>query len=219
MALLGNAKPALRSAFGRSRIRFTCEKLPVDRVERFGPEFDELWHRLKWSFGVATERTADVLNWRHIGPPSLLGRSHVLACRENGRLAGYIALREPATTVPGHFVVTDIFYDPSRPDVMHNLLNAAFEDAVSRAATVFEIFGFHPGFNSQLRSQLPYVLRRAQLERLGRDNSLKSLLGVVFGADAGLSSTYWYRAPTPELAQVCAGGSWWPSGIDGDLNL
>ena len=219
MAPLGGIKPALCAAFGRSRIRFACKKLAVSRVERFGSEFDELWHRLKWNFGVATERTADVLNWRHIAPPRLLGRSYALACREEGRLLGYIALREPATTVPGHFVVTDLFYDPSRPDVMQNLLNAAFEEATARSATVFEIFGFHPRFNRQMRSQCPYVLRRTQLERLGRDNSLMSLLGVLFGADPGSSSTYWYRAPSPELEQACVAGSWWPSGIDGDLNL
>jgi len=46
-----------------------------------------------------------------------------------------------------------------------------------------------------------------------------SLLGVLFGADPGSSSTYWYRAPSPELEQACVAGSWWPSGIDGDLNL
>ncbi len=219
LGAVGGAGAALRTSLRRSRIHFACKKIPVERIERFGPEFDDLWNRLKNNYDVTTERTAEILNWRHIGTPRLLGRTYALAARENGKLLGYVGLREPSTTAPGHFIVTDLFYDPARPDAMHNLMNAAFEFAAGRGATVFEVFGFHPSLNRELLTQHPYVLNRAKLERLGRERSLKNIAGALFGRRDTSSSTYWYRAPSAELREICASGSWWPSGIDGDLNL
>ena len=135
-------------------------------------------------------------------------------------MLGYVALREPATTAPGHFIMTDLFYDPARPDVMQNLANAAFDFAAAHSASVLEVFGFHPSLNRELQTQHPYALHRAQLERLGRDASLRNVARALArrGGDAP-SETYWYRAPDPALSEVCASGAWWPSGIDGDLNL
>ncbi|HUJ02366.1 MAG TPA: non-ribosomal peptide synthetase, partial [Rhizomicrobium sp.] len=219
LGIVGGAGAAWRASFKRNRINFACKPLAVEPVARFGAEFDELWNRLKNHYDVTTERSAEMLNWRHIDTPRLLGRSYALAVRENGKLLGYVALREPSTTAPGHFIVTDLFYDPSRTDAMQNLMNAAFEFAAAHGASVFEVFGFHPSLNHELASQHPYVLRRAQLERLGRDRSLRNIAAALFGRDDTSSSTYWYRAPSAELREICATGSWWPSGIDGDLNL
>ncbi len=217
---IGGGRAALDASLGRSRIRFACRPLQIDVVERFGAEFDELWERLKPQHDVVTERTAAVLNWRHIDPPSLLGRSYALSCREGGQLLGYVALREPATTAPGHFILTDLFYDVTRSEIMHNLMNAAFDFVAGRSASVLEVFGLHPSINEALRTQNPYVLRRLQLERLGRGVSLRNILTTLARRSGDVSSaTYWYRAPSPELQQICAAGAWWPSGIDGDLNL
>ncbi len=220
LGLVGGLRAALAAGLHQTRIRFACEPLDIEPVEHFGTEFDTLWDRLKNQHAVSVVRTADLLNWRHIQPTRLLGPSYALACREAGQLLGYVALREPATTAPGHFIVTDLFYDTTRPEVLHNLMNAAFEFVAQRSATVLEIFGFHPSVMRELHTQHPYLLRRSQLERLGRGVSLASLLGTLSKSEAGAeSSTYWYRAPSPELEQICSTGSWWPSGIDGDLNL
>jgi len=220
LGIVGGIRAAMHAGLRRARIRFDCSPMQIEAVERFGPEFDDLWERLRHNYAVTTTRTSEFLNWRHINPPRLLGQSHVLACRDDGRLLGYIALREPVTTVPGHFIVTDLFYDNERPDALHNLMNAAFNYAVARSASVLEVFGFHPALNRELRTQNPYVLRRSQLERLGRDVSFRSILAAMDPRGRGApSSTYWYRAPNPELEHVCSTGAWWPSGIDGDLNL
>jgi amino acid adenylation domain-containing protein len=220
VGLPGGFQPAMRASIGRSRIDFTCRELPVEIVTHFDEEFDKLWEHARRHYDITTERTTASLNWRHIEPPRLLGRSFVLACRDGGRLGGYVALREPATTATGHVIVTDLFYDPDRPDIMRNLLNAAFRFASARSASVLEVFGFHPSLNKELRTQHPYVLQRSQLEQLGRKSSLPGLLGLLARRNGNrASATYWYRAPTPDLAQICVAGSWWPSGIDGDLNL
>jgi hypothetical protein len=202
------------------RIKFDCPPLEIEPIAHFGPEFDELWNRLKHNYAVTVERTSAFLNWRHLNPPRLLGRSYALACRDNGKLLGYVALREPVTTVPGHFIVTDLFYDSAEPKVLHNLMNAAFEFAASKSASVLELFGFHPSLYHEMLSQMPYVLRRSQLEQLGRGASLKHVLMGLAPTSRNLSSdTYWYRAPNAELDRVCSAGPWWPSGVDGDLNL
>lgn len=220
LGLAGGVRTALRSGMHGMHIRFDARPLQVERVERCGTEFDELWGRLKGSYAITTERTASFLNWRHVDTPRLLGQSHVLACRDGGQLLGYVALREPTTTAPGHFIVTDLFYDRANRDVLHNLMNAAFDFACSRGASVLEVFGFHPALNRELKSQRPYVLRRSQMERLGRGASIGTLIAALDPRSREVaSSTYWYRAPSPDLEALCSTGDWWPSGIDGDLNL
>ena len=220
LGIAGGTRAGLAAGLGRSRIRFACRKLDIGPVTQFGPEFDALWDRLKDSHPVTVVRSAAMLNWRHIHTPKLLGPSYALACREAGELLGYVALREAVTTAPGHFIVTDLFYDTARPEILHNLMNAAFDFAVARSATVLEVFGFHPTVMQELRTQHPYLLRRGQLERLGRGVSLTGVLGTLRTSDGSAeSSTYWYRTPSPELEQICSAGRWWPSGIDGDLNL
>ncbi len=220
LGLAGGVRTALRSAVRGMRIRFDAKPLQVERVEHCGAEFDALWHRLKYSYAITTERSAAFLNWRHVDAPRFLGPSHILACRDGGPLLGYVALREPTTTAPGHVIVTDLFYDRADPNVLHNLMNAAFDFARSRDASVLEVFGFHPALNRELKTQRPYVLRRSQVERLGRGASMRTLLAALDPRSREVaSSTYWYRAPSRELESVCSTGEWWPSGIDGDLNL
>jgi amino acid adenylation domain-containing protein len=203
---------------GHRRIRFACAPLPVNVMQHFGDEFDELWDRLKDGYEITTERSAAFLNWRHVGIPALLGRTHVLACRDGGRLLGYVSLREPATTAPGHVVATDLFYDRERRDAFYNLMNAAFAFALSRSASTFEVFGLHPSVIAELETQGPYVLRRRQLERLAREVSVRNVVAALRRRDE-VSTSYWWRAPDPELARFCSSAEWWPSGIDGDLNL
>jgi hypothetical protein len=216
----GGMRAALFAGLRGMRIRYAGRELQIEPVARFGSEFDALWDRVKGRYAVTTERTAAFLNWRHIDAPPLLGRSFALACRDEGRLVGYIALRAPANTVPGHFIMTDLFYDDAIPEALPSLLNGAFDLAVAQSATVFEVFGFHPSLYRRLHEQRPYVLRRSELERIGRTASLRSLMTLFdWRWREAESVTYWYRAPNAELERVCAAETWWPSGVDGDLNL
>ena len=216
----GGVRTALRASLRPMRIKFGDKPLQVEPVTHFGAEFDALWDRAKRQYDVTMERSAKLLNWRHLNLPRLLGTGHAFACRDQGERLGYIAMREPTTTAPGHFIVTDLFYDTGRPEVLHNLMDAAFDCAAARSASALEIFGFHSALNRELRRQHPYVLQRSQMERLGRGVSLRGILGALDPRRRDVpSSTYWYRAQTAELDAICATGRWWPSGIDGDLNL
>jgi hypothetical protein len=131
-------------------------------------------------------------------PPKFMGATTVLACRDNGRLLGYVAVMKRLQAVwaaPGRYVVTDLFYDKARPDVLASLMNGAFDFAKSEGGSVLEVSVMSPDLRSQLRSQHPYIPPRAE------------------------SWPYWYKAPTQELAELCESESWWPSGADGDANL
>jgi len=205
---------------GNTGIRFECSQLNIERVENFAESFDNFWNATKDNYGVTMERSSVFLNWRHINTPRILGKSFAFACIDSGRLLGYLVVRQSVNTAPGHFIVTDLFYDAHRPQVLHNLMNKAFALAEAEGGSVFEVFGFHPMLYKELANQSPYVLRRHDLELLGRTTSgLRLASGLMPGGTKAPSSTYWYRVPTRELADVCLRESWWPSGVDGDLNL
>ena len=196
--------PAIKLAalFGRfrflrnSRIRFKCGKLPVEPVDSFTDEFDRFWEDNKRDYGITIVRNKEFLNWRHIKTPKLAGKSFVFACRDKGRLAGYIAIakRGYMNSRPGHFVVTDIFYSLGRKDVIRNLMNHAFSFAKDNGASTFEISGFNPVIMNETRDQRPRIFK-------------------------SLNWTYWYKAPASEALEISRSGTWWPSGCDGDLNL
>lgn len=192
----------LGAFFGRvrflrnSQIRFKCDKLTVELIDSFTDEFDRFWEDNKRDYGITIVRNKEFLNWRHIKIPKFAGRSFVFACRDNGRLAGYIAItkRGYANSRPGHFVVTDIFYPLSRREVIRNLMNYAFTFAKDNGASTFEMSGFNPIIMNEVRDQRPRIFN-------------------------SLNWTYWYKAPTSETLEACRTGTWWPSGVDGDLNL
>lgn len=170
--------------------------LTVEPVRRFQDEFDALWKTIRSQYRITLVRTSDFLNWRLIDMPESLPRAFALACRENGVLKGYAVVHvRPAENVSGRFVLSDIFYDRRRKDVLTALLHHAYLLARSRDAAVFEISSFHPDVMSVARSAFPMRTTEATV------------------------CSYWFKASDPGIADVCTGGDWWPSGLDGDANM
>lgn len=184
--------------FRHRRLRFPGGTLPVMPVTEFTDEFTQFWEEQKHAYGVTAIRSRAYLQWRFIDPPLFMGKTTVLACRENGRLLGYVAVMKRLQTVwaaPGRYVVTDVFYDKARPDVLASLMNGAFELTRSEGGSVLEVAIMSAELRAALRSQCPYIPPPAE------------------------SWLYWYKAPTQEMANLCESESWWPSGADGDANL
>lgn len=183
--------------YGRhGSLKFQCQPLSVEPVTDFTPEFDVLWDEQKHHYGITTVRDQAFQHWRHTDLPRLAGESFVFACRDNRKLMGYIAVQRKDTVagVPGHFVVSDIFFDLDRRDVLHNLMNCAFEFVKDSNGSLFEVTGFNPAIIDEMMQQNPYVVE-----------------SPIW--------TYWYEAPSPELWDSASTEEWWPSGIDGDLNI
>ena len=179
------------------RLKFDCSSLPVEPVVSFTEEFDDLWENNKEDYDVTTVRDQAFLNWRHCWSDSLVGRTFAFACRDRGKLVGYIALQarsHKSGYLRGHYLVTDLFYERRRTDVLHNLMNHAFDFAKEQGCSVFQVAGYSNEVVEELKTQRPFV-RRAK------------------------SCPYWYRAPDEVKATLREESRWWPSGADGDSNL
>jgi hypothetical protein len=214
----------------RSRIAFDGPSLPVERVAWFTDEFDRFWNEHRERHDVTVERTSGFLNWRHALLPKAAGECFAFACRERGRLLGYVTLQTSGYhgRLPGCFIVTDLVYPAEREDVLRNLMNAAFRFVVERRGAILKMSGFHPMVHAALAPQRPHVidpdlLRALSRERLGRGD-LAGFFGFgdkprPSGSQRPAEGSYWYKAPSAELAQVCRHGSWWPSAVDGTTHL
>jgi hypothetical protein len=212
----------------RAGIAFACPPLPVERVTWFTDEFDQYWSEQRQRHDVTIERTATFLNWRHLLLPKAAGECFAFACRDQGRLLGYVTLQTPGYRgrQPGCFTVTDLVYPAEREDVLGNLMNTAFRFAVERGGTVLKLSGFHPAVRAALATQRPHVIAPDTLRTLAQGQLGQGLLaGLGVGRKARPSAeklaggSYWYKVPTAELAEICRSGSWWPSGVDGTSNL
>jgi hypothetical protein len=179
------------------RLRFACSKLSIEPVVSFTDEFNELWEKNKNDYNVTTVRDREFLTWRHFQVTNLVGRTFVFACRDRGQLRGYIALqaRSPESGyIPGHYVVTDLFYERSRKDVLHNLMNHAFEFAEAKGCSIFHVSGYSNDVIDELKTQRPYI-RRDKL------------------------CPCWYKSRADFESTLGEEKRWWPSGADGDSNL
>lgn len=179
------------------RLRFNCPKLSIEPVVSFTEEFNDLWENNKKDYDITTVRNRAFLNWRHCGVASLLGRTFVFACRDGGQILGYIALQarsHESGYLRGHYVVTDLFYERTRKDVLYNLMNYAFEFAKAQGCSIFQVAGYSNEVVEELKTQRPYIRRDK-------------------------SCPYWYTSLTDVEAKLCEEKRWWPSGADGDSNL
>ena len=179
------------------RIRFPNANLSVEPVREFTDDFTKLWEDHKHQYGITTVRDRRYLQWRHRDLPPVMSTTHVFACREGGALRGYLCLMERNRGLnyyPGHFRVTDVFFDRHRPEVLESLMNHAYEYARSSDGCLFEVSGFAPAVAVPLLSQRPYIKFR----------------------DAW---PYWHKTPSSNLADICSHAEWWPSGSDGDANF
>jgi hypothetical protein len=95
------------------------------KIERAGPEFDQLWRRCEAEIPVSVVRDSAWVNWRYLDAPQFDYR--VLLAERAGRPSGYVAFR--AQTHPGGVagVIADLF--------------AAEDDEASRDALLGEALG------------------------------------------------------------------------------
>lgn len=63
---------------------------PVEAIQRFGPEFDELWEQISPSLGCAVERGCEYLNWRLLDRPGQAYRNVVQRDR-GGKLEAFVS--------------------------------------------------------------------------------------------------------------------------------
>jgi len=98
--------------------RVGCEVLPVTRC---GPEFDDFFYSVAPEFGVISERTSSILNWRYVDIP--YGKYTVLLARRKGEICGYAVLR--VETIAMNFrkgIIVDFLARPDQPEALDCLI-------------------------------------------------------------------------------------------------
>ena len=180
------------------RLRFPTGTLSVEVVREITEEFGQFWEYHKKEYGVTAIRDQKYLQWRYFGMPPFLGTNHMLACRVNGLLKGYIVVMEISSAetscAPGRFRVVDIFYDLKMQEVFDALMNHAYEFAKAQGGTALEVASMSHEVMERLKTQRPYEKKSE-------------------------SWLYWYKASKEDMTEVCRTHAWWPSAADGDSNL
>jgi len=92
----------------------------VERVERVGPRFDELFRRVRDGYGLLVVRDAAYLAWRYLARPDV--RYELWTARRGRRLAGWGVFRREDGREGHRLVWGDALFDPERPDAAGALL-------------------------------------------------------------------------------------------------
>lgn len=181
------------------------EKYPesaLSRVEAvgrqdIGDEFDQLWAR-KLSEGkrLLAYRDAASLRWR-LSAPGPDGKTKILACRRDGRLAGYVlVIRDllPHLDLERSRII-DLLVERDNSNIVDLLIGAAYEEARRDGSHMLEAIGFPNVIRQRFRKANPYTRLIAQ-------------------------STFTFKAADPQIqSELALGEAWYASAFDGDTWL
>lgn len=116
--------------------------LRVERVTRFGAEWDAFYRRVAPAYGVLARRDAQRLAWRYGARPG--HEYQVFAARRGRRLQGWAVLRQQRDTTGAiQLEWGDVLVDPAVPGVTAALLEAAAFATLGSAGQV-SIAGWFP---------------------------------------------------------------------------
>jgi hypothetical protein len=102
----------------------------VERLDRAGPEFDELWSATRGQADATRCRSASDVNWSCFSWPD--GNKLLLAARLAGRLTGFAILQPLSVNGLRLLDGLDLWWDWSVPGTVESLLGAAMNYAKRR---------------------------------------------------------------------------------------
>jgi hypothetical protein len=175
-----------------------ASEFAVREINEIGDEFDGLWTREKARepMRLMSVRTAETLRWHFRQTPGV-PRSNAICCYRAGRLAGYAILMRQDSPEFGlsRIRVADLFAENDDPEVVDDLLWAAYQQARKDGVSVLELFGFPGSIRSRFARRNPYS---RQLD----------------------SWPYFYRAVGSELqATLASEQAWYACPYDGDATV
>ncbi|MCX6995546.1 MAG: hypothetical protein NTV49_00305 [Kiritimatiellaeota bacterium] len=106
---------------------------PLERISRFGEEWDAAWEDIRAEYGFTTWRSAQFLNWRYIDYPFPLYSCFV--ARSNGHISGLVVLR---LETPSYGPVLRIVDMVALPGMRHNLFASVESLARERGAILID---------------------------------------------------------------------------------
>lgn len=173
--------------------------ITIGREGVTGKEFDELFARASENFDVIVVRDSDYLNWRYCDHRA--GDFIVRTARQDGRLAGYMVMRDETKDGSRFLNIVDCLVDPRSPDVLTLLLL----DCISLAKEMnietvlcclpeghpYGKFLTDVGFLSQVRYTGNSQMKVIALERAGAGSLLAALTRKGLRTHIMLGDTDW----------------------------
>jgi GNAT superfamily N-acetyltransferase len=123
---------------------------PLERVVRFGEEWEAAWESIRKECGFTTWRSAQFLNWRYIDYPFPLYTCHV--ARRNGRITGLVVLRLETPPCGAILRIVDLV---ALPEARRGLL-AAVEQAARAQGAILVDYVFSGAMDFPLLAEAGY---------------------------------------------------------------
>jgi hypothetical protein len=175
----------------------TTHEVTEVAVSEIGDDFEDLWtQKLDEGLLLLAERTPATLRW-HFQVPGDRGTVRVLCCSRNGRLIGYMVIRNEQPDAAGlrKSLIADLLVKKDDPEVVEALFVAAYRHAEQAGSHILEVLGFPSSIQRVWAQWNPYTRRYP-------------------------SSPFLYKAVDPLLHKKLSDGmTWYASLFDGDFSL
>jgi len=167
------------------------------KTNEIGNEFEILWNeKLGEGTRLLADRSLEFLQW-HYNVPGDSAKTSVLCCRKEGKLVGYLVIRDEAGNPYGlrRSWVVDMIVKQDDPDILRTLIVAAYKHAKKAGSHVLEVQGFPANIRRLCAEWNPY--------------------SRTFPA-----TPFYYKGATPELHKRLSDGAlWYGTPFDGDTTL
>jgi GNAT superfamily N-acetyltransferase len=107
------------------RARLKDKDISVIPVSRFDDRFDELWKEACGGYNICMVRDKDFLNWRFFERPD--SGYAIFAAEKNGRILGYIVLRQKVARNTRYGTIIDLFTKKGDKQTLQYLIARALD--------------------------------------------------------------------------------------------
>jgi hypothetical protein len=136
------------------RHKLNINQITVDQIDQ---RFDGLWQRkLAEKPRLLADRSAASLRW-HLTVPHSPRKSLVLCCHSMGRLVGYAVIQYCVNAFGlQRSELVDLIAERDDPEIIENLLVAAYRTAENTGSHIFQVLGFPRAIRNILHRWRPY---------------------------------------------------------------
>jgi len=179
--------------------RCAATGLTVNEIKpsEIGEDFEILWNeKLGEGTRMLADRSPETMRW-HYDVPGDLAKTNVLCCRKQGRLIGYLVIRDEAGLASGlrRSLIADMIVKQDDPQIVSTLIVAAYKHAKRAGSHVLEVQGFPAGIRHICARWNPYK---------------RSFPATPF----------YYKGAVPALHKALADSAvWYGTPFDGDATL
>ena len=199
LGVLGSIAVRIDTVFRGRKPRRPAKNLSVSemKVSEIAEEFEILWNeKLAEGTRLLADRSLEFLRW-HYSVPQDGAKTSFLCCRKDGRLVGYLVIRDETGGANGsrRSLIADMLVKLDDPEILKTLMVAAYKHAKRAGSNVLEAQGFPAGIRRLFLQWNPYSRK--------------------FPA-----TPFYYKGAAPAMHKTLADGAlWYGTPFDGDTTL